>query len=201
VAVVTSVFLTACANDRLTETQAIERALSLTVRVDTGGHGSGVYVEPGLILTAHHVVNKQDDVTITTQGGEEFAGEVTRTNEKLDLALIRVDRDTPSANLACRTPQLGEPLMFVGHPSDWGKWFVQWAQTSSKPHHDGMWVLSGSAYPGNSGGPVFDTSGNVVGIINAVYTARVGLRGGQYSTYALMRSSAEICDWLADEPA
>jgi len=76
------------------------RAASVVMVSDANGHGSGVYIGNGLVLTAAHVVG--DSKTVTLHSDRDLPGEVLWSNKKYDLALVRFSvtvPDMPAARL------------------------------------------------------------------------------------------------------
>jgi serine protease Do len=147
------------------------RASTVAVRLGRDGAGSGViWSSDGTIVTNAHVASRPQ-AEIVLSDGRRFTGRVERRDVQRDLALLRIDaRDLPAA--AVRDPaglRVGEVLIAVGHPlgipnavtmgiahatvGDAGRRFVQ---------ADLMLA------PGNSGGPLADASGRVVGINSMV---------------------------------
>src|SRR5690606_29314560 len=96
-------------------------APSPAVKVMTeGGHGTGVSIGNGIILTAEHVVGDNKTVKIKTEAGTVIDADVLWSSEKYDIAYVRaIDAaDIGTANLACREPRLGEEITIRGNPSN-----------------------------------------------------------------------------------
>jgi S1-C subfamily serine protease len=149
-----------------------------------GAIGAGVRIGKDLVLTAHHVVDDATRILVTLdrdgRPAETFDAEVIKTDENNDLALLRIKGDLPSdmkqAKLACRTPAIGETIEVVGSPlgvqfvHTWGR--VAGVPRSIPPDGKGTVVpIDASIASGNSGGPVYDSSGKVIGIAEAVISA------------------------------
>jgi serine protease Do len=137
-----------------------------------GGHGSGVVIAGGYVVTAAHVaVDAGRTHDVVTDAGGSFSATVLWMNKDYDVALLRFDgtpEDITPAPLDCRTPLLGEPVRIVGSPlredfiSGWGR--VSGSARRSGPWQTVVW-LDLAAAPGDSGGPVYDDAGSVVGIV------------------------------------
>lgn len=148
------------------------RLLAAVVTIRLGlGHGSGFIISSdGLILTNAHVVGDASRVSVVLNNGLEVEGKVRRRNKKRDVALIKVPLHVPSA-LPVRTTAVKplEKVYVVGSP-------IREAFHSSvttgivsavrRDIRSGLEFIQADAAisPGNSGGPLLDEYGNVIGI-------------------------------------
>ena len=75
-------------------TQAVETAGSVTVAVDArrGGGASGIVFQPGLVLTANHVVERDEDIRIGLPDGSEIQAAAAGRDPSSDLSVLRLDR-------------------------------------------------------------------------------------------------------------
>lgn len=142
---------------------------SAVVTVFAGrGHGSGFVISENLILTNHHVVGESNSVTVKFDSGLEVVGKVVASNSGRDVAVVKVDAKLPKHFKVSRnSPSVGSEVYAIGSPLD-----EKFASTMTKG------IISGyrednnktliqsdvSIRPGNSGGPLVDKSGHVVGI-------------------------------------
>ena len=153
--------------------------LPSVVQIQTGqGVGSGViYDSNGLILTAAHVVEGADTVTVRLADGEQVEGTVLGTSGA-DVAVVQVDRtDLPAAELALDDdPQVGQMAIAVGSP-----WGLQGTVTSGIISAVDQAIPQGASAravlqtdaainPGNSGGPLVDRQGRVIGINVSIFS-------------------------------
>ncbi|MCA8412311.1 MAG: trypsin-like peptidase domain-containing protein [Burkholderia multivorans] len=142
------------------------------------GSGSGFIVSPdGAILTSAHVIGDATDATVRLANGREFRATVVAVDPQSDVAVLRIDgARLPYVPIAEATHvRAGEPVMTIGAPDGAGN-TVTAGIVSATPRR----LPDGSAFPflqtdiavnpDNSGGPVFDRAGNVVGIAMQVYT-------------------------------
>jgi S1-C subfamily serine protease len=153
---------------------------------DRGGSGSGVLISPdGYALTNSHVVGGRKKLTATISEGDRLDAEVVGDDPATDLALIRIAaRELPYAKLgdsgALRVGQLviavGNPLglestVSTGVVSALGRWL---RAQDGRPIEQ---VVQHTAplNPGNSGGPLVDSRGLVVGINTAIVAMAQGL--------------------------
>ena len=139
----------------------------------TGGNsglGTGFAIEgPGLIATAYHVIGDGRDISVELPDGRKLpVAEVFASSSQLDLAILRVDvTDLPPLPLSLegRTAQ-GREIVALGHPEGFRNAIVS-GVVSGHQEIDGieMLQLAMSIERGNSGGPVLDRQGQVVGIV------------------------------------
>jgi serine protease Do len=149
-----------------------------TVLIDTGeGKGSGVHIGGGYIVTAAHVVDTAAGNTITVryEGGEAagWSAQVVGYDKKHDLALLHIeDTSGPSASISCEATKIGQSIQIVGNPLDM-EFIHTFGRVGSGVRAMAHWAEAfiGNAVtgPGNSGGPVFDARGRVVGILVGGY--------------------------------
>ncbi len=136
------------------------------------GHGSGFIVsEDGYILTAAHVVGEAETITVKFSDGVEVSGMVIRKNAYRDAALVRVwvGGLTVAPIEYAEKPKVGDEVYAIGAPMD-----VKLASTVSRgivsafrepDEKTGALIQSDVMIAGgNSGGPLLDRNGNVVGI-------------------------------------
>ena len=142
----------------------------MTVRLGLG-HGSGFVIsEDGLILTNQHVVGDSKRVSIVLSNGIEIEGMVLARNEGRDVALIKIPLRVPSY-LPVRTerPARLEKVFVIGTPITEGLRSTVTSGVVSairiEPRSGLSFIQSDAAIsPGNSGGPLLDENGNVIGI-------------------------------------
>lgn len=133
------------------------------------GHGSGVLVSPdGYILTNRHVAGDSGKVRIVWADGSESPGQVLRADRKRDVALVKVD-DPRAQPLAIRhePAQLSETVFAIGTPLD-----EKFAGTLTRGIVSGLRIMDGQPLiqsdvvinGGNSGGPLLDEKGQIIGL-------------------------------------
>ena len=192
--------------------------LAETVMIyNDSGHGSGVIVGPHVVLTAGHV-GKMLDVSsggqIKFSDGKSVPAHTLWIAETADVALVSIDDGSDHsarvAGVACRAPVAGEPITLAGNPLviDQALTFGHVASSTSLstfPLHPQdidaetlqffhtHWALDIAAAQGNSGGPIFDANGDVIGILAAglVHEGASGLR--EFSSFVLMIPSSIFC--------
>ncbi len=146
-----------------------------------GIEGSGWAVRPGLVVTNAHVVAGSDDTTVTTQGGVELEATPVYYGPDDDLALLRVGADLPTLPVSERR-ETGADAAVLGYPEN-GPYAVfparlgeTRATISEDSYGNGpvertIVALRGTVRSGNSGGPLVDDEGRVVGTVFAATTS------------------------------
>jgi S1-C subfamily serine protease len=170
--------------DVLAAGDSVVRVLSTACGL--GIEGSGWVAEPGLVVTNAHVVAGADDTTVTTQGGAELDATPVYYEPRQDLALLRVGAALPALPISSAR-KVGEDAAVLGYPENGpyrlapariGETRVTVSEDSygNGPVNRTITALSGSVRSGNSGGPLVDPNGRVVGTVFAATTS--GPRGG-----------------------
>ncbi|HEY6872335.1 MAG TPA: DegQ family serine endoprotease [Geobacteraceae bacterium] len=146
--------------------------------------GSGFIIsDDGYILTNNHVVAGADEIKVKLADGREFKGEIKGTDEKLDLALVKIaGKDHfPVALLGDSDAiKVGEWVMAIGNPFGLEQTVTAGIISAtgrvigSGPYDDYL-QTDASINPGNSGGPLFNARGEVVGINTAIIAGGQGI--------------------------
>lgn len=141
-----------------------------------GGHGSGFFITPnGHIITNYHVVGHAARVRVVTSGKKDkLIAEVLRTDRKRDVALLRLE-DTPDdltikpLPINTAIPAVSSDIYAIGAPL-----YRKLQDTISKGivsayryrKHEKQYYIQGDVdvHGGNSGGPLLDAYGNIIGI-------------------------------------
>jgi len=142
------------------------------IRASAGWEGSGWAVAPGVICTARHVVEDGGEFIITTDDGVTHTATHAVISEKYDLAFLRVDAALKPLKLG-PVPRVGDRVFIMGSPLGYDHFNSVSLGIVAAAHRsfadfsgwDVLFQTTGPAFPGNSGGPVFDTRGRVVGVL------------------------------------
>ena len=149
--------------------------------VETAASGTGFFItQDGYILTNHHVISDASSVKVTLYNGETYDATVIGSDEDYDIAVIKIDVTGASAVVLGDSGALaiGESVAAIGNPL--GE--LTFSMTSGvvscvnrAVNIDGtpfnMIQIDCSINPGNSGGPLFNSYGEVVGIVSAKYSS------------------------------
>lgn len=161
------------------------------------GHGSGVNIGNGYILTAAHVAEDNATLDVKFEDGTTTKAETLWVNKGADVALLRFKDDghTRSAKLACRTPENGEAVIAFGNPVAFEN-LVFRGFINGNPLDVGPWkgvVPSDlTVIPGMSGGAMYDEKGEVVGINVGTGVLPMGFTTS-WARIGLSVSGATIC--------
>ena len=133
------------------------------------GHGSGFFLDArGYLLTNEHVVRQAKLVKIKLASGREILGEVVRTSAPRDTALIKVEeQETPALPIRRSDVAVADEVFAIGTPLGEGlSTTVSKGIVSAFREMDGVKFIQSDVniQPGNSGGPLVDKDGNVIGI-------------------------------------
>lgn len=149
------------------------------------GQGSGFIVSPdGLILTNAHVVRDAKDVTVKLTDRREFQAKVLGSDPKTDVAVLKIDaKNLPVVPLgSSRDLKVGEWVLAIGSPFGFENSVsagVVSAKGRSLPDDSFVPFIQTdvAVNPGNSGGPLFNTRGEVIGINSQIYSRTGGYQG------------------------
>ncbi len=149
------------------------------------GQGSGFIVSAdGYVLTNAHVVDSADEVTVKLNDRREFKAKVVGKDVATDVALLKIDaKGLPTVKLgSAAKAQVGEWVVAIGSPFGFESSVtagIVSAKARSLP--DAAYVpflqTDVAVNPGNSGGPLFNLAGEVVGINSQIYSRTGGYQG------------------------
>jgi len=145
-------------------------------------NGTGFLIDAkGLMITNSHVVKNSRNIFVQNNKGDQFRAFVVRLDVPRDVAIIKIDDDrfkSPSSlpyGIRKTSSDIAEPIFTLGFPRDeivYGEGYL-----SAKTGYNGDTLscqIAVAANPGNSGGPVFNHNGEVIGILSAKETETEG---------------------------
>ncbi len=145
--------------------------------------GSGFVIDPsGIIITNNHVIDKADEVMIKMHDGREFKAVVIGKDSKLDLAVLKVETDKPLPYVKFgddSKSRIGDWVLAIGNPYSLGGTITAGIisarnrDINSGPY-DKYIQTDAAINRGNSGGPMFNMDGEVIGINTAIFSRSGG---------------------------
>ncbi|GAB3717509.1 hypothetical protein GCM10027592_59660 [Spirosoma flavus] len=171
--------------------------------------GSGFLLTPdGYFVTNNHIVRDADSVYVQSGKGEVYKARVVYTDSKHDLAFLQLCDDSAFRTL----PPV--PYGFEAHPSDLGERVYTLGYPREEIVYGEGYLSSGTGYrgdstayqvaigvnPGNSGGPLLDEKGNVIGIISGKQTTSEGVSFAVKTNYLLEALNTIPVDSLKGQP-
>jgi len=153
------------------------------------GQGSGFFISAdGYAVTNNHVVDGASKVEVTADDGKVYSAKVIGTDARTDLALIKVEGGSnfPFAKLSDGKPRIGDWVLAVGNPFGLGGTVTAGIVSAmgrdiGNGPYDDFIQIDAPVNKGNSGGPAFNTEGDVVGVNTAIYSPSGGSVGIAFS--------------------
>lgn len=154
-------------------------------RMPSAGFGSGFVIsEDGYIVTNAHVVDNSSEITVALPDRREFAATLIGSDERSDIALLKVEA-TGLPTLALGDSDdlnVGQWVLAIGSPFGFEYTATQGIVSAvSRSLPDGNYVpfiqTDAAVNPGNSGGPLFDTNGQVIGVNSQIFSRSGGYMG------------------------
>jgi serine protease Do len=152
--------------------------------------GSGFIIDPaGYIVTNNHVIDGADEITVTLHDGTSLKATLVGKDERADLALLKVKSDTPLPAVPfgdSDTARVGDWVLAIGNPFGLGG-SVTAGIVSARGRdirqgpYDDFIQTDAAINRGNSGGPLFNMAGEVIGINTAIYSPSGGSIGIGFS--------------------
>ena len=152
--------------------------------------GSGFIIDPsGIIITNNHVIADANEVTVILTDGQKLKAEVIGKDEKVDVAVLRVKPDKPLKAVKfgdSEKMRVGDWVVAVGNPFGLGGSVTagiisaRHRDIASGPY-DNYFQTDAAINKGNSGGPLFNMKGEVVGINTAIFSPSGGSIGIGFS--------------------
>lgn len=175
--------------DEITNITVYEKINPAIVAIDAKipdgtSSGSGCIISSkGYILTSSHVIANSNDITIKTSDGEKYKAQVVKTAGKnKDLTLLKISCDKPLKTIVIgnsATVKVGQKVLAIGNPFGFSGTLTQGIVSRIDKKRNKI-QTDAAINPGSSGGPLLNTSGEVIGINQAIYnpdnnTSNIGI--------------------------
>lgn len=163
--------------------------------------GSGfVYSADGYIVTSSHVVENMGEVMVTMNGGKALKGKVVGKDPKTDIALIKVESKeplTPVVFADSDASRVGDVVLAIGNPFGLGNTVTSGIISARSRDiqvgpYDDFLQTDAAINRGNSGGPLFNTKGELVGVNTAIFSPSGGSVGIAFAV------PSNMAKWVAD---
>ncbi|WP_179007779.1 trypsin-like peptidase domain-containing protein [Winogradskyella forsetii] len=141
------------------------------------GTGSGVIISPtGYIVTNNHVIKNANEISITLNDNKSYSAELIGTDETTDIALLKIDTDDDLPFMAfgdSDNAKIGEWVLAVGNPFNLNSTvtagIISAKSRDLSGNHSQSFIQTDAAVnPGNSGGALVNTNGDLIGINTAI---------------------------------
>ncbi len=139
--------------------------------------GSGFIIDKkGIVVTNNHVIQGAEDIIVSVNGSTEYKAKVIGTDPYMDLAVLKIDSEEkfkPVNFGDSDNARVGDWVIAIGNPFGFGGSVTSGIISSRNrdiglTRYDDFIQTDASINQGNSGGPLFDLSGNVIGINTAI---------------------------------
>ena len=161
--------------------------------------GSGFIVDAsGIVVTNNHVIDNADDITVTLHDGREFSATVQGRDRETDLAVLQLDGGGvkfPYVSFGdSDAARVGDWVIAIGNPFGLGGSVTVGIISArnrdiNSGQYDDFIQTDAAINRGNSGGPLFDMSGKVVGVNTAIYSQTGGSVGVGFAVPADLADS------------
>lgn len=157
--------------------------------------GSGFVIDPsGIVITNNHVVGDANDITVIFTDGRKLKAEIVGKDPKVDIAVLRVKSDKPLKAVKfgdSEKARIGDWVMAIGNPFGLGgsvtAGIVSARNRDISDQSYGHYIQTDAAInKGNSGGPLFNMDGEVIGINTAILSPSGGSIGIGFSVPSSM---------------
>jgi len=150
------------------------------------GAGSGFIIDKdGYVVTNHHVAGEAASIKVVMQDGTEYDAKLVGSDKLTDLALLKIDADKPLPYVAFSkdaSPKVGDWVVTIGNPFGLGNTVTAGIVSAHHRHigqgpYDDFIQIDAPINKGNSGGPAFNTQGEVIGVNTAIFSPTGGSVG------------------------
>ena len=162
--------------------------------------GSGFIIDPsGIVVTNNHVIADANEIFVVFNDGTELKAELVGKDPKVDLAVLRVKSDKPLKSVKfgdSGKERVGDPVMAIGNPFGFGGSVSAGIVSALNRNigsgsYDNYIQTDASINKGNSGGPLFNMDGDVIGINTAIISPSGGSIGIGFAVPYLFHSAVD----------
>ncbi len=152
--------------------------------------GSGFIVDPsGIVITNNHVIDGADEITVTLQDNTSLKAKLIGRDERTDIAVLKVESDKPLPSVSfgdSDKSRVGDWVLAIGNPFGLGGSVTAGIVSArgrniDQGPYDNFIQTDAAINKGNSGGPLFNMDGEVIGINTAIYSPSGGSIGIGFS--------------------
>ena len=174
--------------------------------MDSRSLGSGFIIDAeGLVVTNHHVIRGADEIEVILDSGEALPAVVRGVDRRTDLALLEIETDKPLPYASfgdSDTARVGDWVIAIGNPFGLGGTTTSGIVSArGRDINNGPYVdyiqIDASINRGNSGGPLFNDVGEVIGVNTAIFSPNGGSVGIGFAIPASVAQS--VVDQLRDD--
>lgn len=147
-----------------------------------GSQGSGFFVAKGVVVTNYHVIEGMEKIVVKTADKKEYdVSSILGFDKTLDIAVLKINANKPVLTISQEKNSVGQDIYTIGSPFGLTQTFTKgMISTTSRIIDNVDYIqIDASISPGNSGGPLVNAYGEVIGI-NTMY-----LEGGQNLNFAI----------------
>ncbi|GHB31646.1 serine protease [Pseudovibrio japonicus] len=154
-------------------------------RVQSLGSGFVIDGEEGIIVTNNHVIEGADEITVNFNDGSKLSAELLGSDDKTDLAVLKVEPQSPLTDVkfgSSEVLRVGDWVMAIGNPFGLGGTVTAGIVSArnrdiNSGPYDNFIQTDAAINRGNSGGPLFNMDGEVVGINTVIFSPSGGSIG------------------------
>ena len=163
---------------------SIETQMASTVLIEVDGRqmGSGFIIAPDLIVTARHIVDREGNYAVLFGDDTRRNVQAIRISETTDCAVLQVSKTGLNPLVLTTEVEVGRSILVIGSPLalNFFNYVTRGIVSKLNVQEDGLsnnpiTMIDAAVNPGNSGGPVFDMRGRVIGIAIARYPHNCGM--------------------------
>jgi len=152
--------------------------------------GSGFIIDPsGIVVTNNHVIDGADEITVLLQDGTSLKAKLVGRDERTDIAVLQVTPDKPLPSVTfgdSDASRVGDWVLAIGNPFGLGGTVTAGIVSArgrdiNQGPYDNFIQTDAAINRGNSGGPLFNMDGEVIGINTAIYSPSGGSIGIGFS--------------------